>query len=203
MGEGNGLSWYAVRVRSQHEDLVARHLRVRGLESFLPLYRRQHRWSDRFKQIDLPLFPGYVFCQFDPKNRLLVLTVPGVVHVVGAGKNPVPIEETEMAAIQAAVKSGFPRQPWPFLELGQRVKIEYGPLCGIEGILLGFRGHHRLVLSISLLQRSIAVQIDSHWVRPLPPKQQISGRPATRPSSAARSVIYAQALPQRHENSKI
>jgi transcription antitermination factor NusG len=168
--------WYAVQVRSQHEDIVARHLRVRGLEAFLPLYRQQHRWSDRFKELELPLFPGYVFCQFDPRNRLPVLTVPGVVHVVGAGKNPVPIDETEIAALQAAVKSGLPRQPWPFLEIGQRVRIENGPLCGIEGILLGFRGHQRLVLSITLLQRSVAVEMNEEWIRPLSLKQSSFGR---------------------------
>ena len=176
MGQNMNQQWYAVRVRSQYEDMVARHLRVRGLEAFLPLYRQQQRWSDRFKELELPLFPGYVFCQFDPKNRLPVLTVPGVVHIVGAGKNPVPIDETEIAAIQAAVKSGLPRLPWPFLEVGQRVKIEYGPLCGIEGILLGFRGHHRLVLSITLLQRSVAVEMNEEWIRPLSLRQNSSGR---------------------------
>lgn len=176
MGQNMNQHWYAVQVRSQHEDIVARHLRVRGLEAFLPLYRQQHRWSDRFKELELPLFPGYVFCQFDPRNRLPVLTVPGVVHVVGAGKNPVPIDETEIAALQAAVKSGLPRQPWPFLEIGQRVRIENGPLCGIEGILLGFRGHQRLVLSITLLQRSVAVEMNEEWIRPLSLKQSSFGR---------------------------
>jgi transcription antitermination factor NusG len=150
------------------------------MESFLPLYRQQHRWSDRFKEIDLPLFPGYVFCQFDPKDRLPVLTVPGVVHVVGTGRNPVPIDETEIASIQAAVKSGFPTRPSPFLETGNKVRIEYGPLCGIEGMLIGFRGHERLVLSITLLQRSVAVQINREWVRPLSLKQRTAGKPPTR-----------------------
>ena len=185
----NHCQWYAIKVRSQHEDVVARHLRVRGLESFLPLYRQQHRWSDRFKEIDLPLFPGYVFCQFDPKNRLPVLTVPGVVHIVGAGKNPVPIDETEMDAVRAAVKSGVPRQPWPFLEIGQRVRIEYGPLCGIEGILLGFRGNRRLVLSISLLQRSVAVQINEDWIRPVPPEQKSSGNLVLSPRPSPQHVL--------------
>lgn len=176
MSQSNSCHWYAIRVRSQHEDLVARHLRVRGLEAFLPLYKQQHRWSDRFKEIELPLFPGYVFCQFDPLNRLPVLTVPGVVHIVGTGKTPVPIDQEEIAAIQAAVKSEFSTQPWPFVEIGQRVRIEYGPLCGIEGILLGFRGHHRIVLSITLLQRSVAVEINGEWARPLFPKQGTSNR---------------------------
>jgi transcription antitermination factor NusG len=168
MGLENHVHWYAVRVRNQHEDIVTRHLRVRGLEAFLPLYRCQHRWSDRFKEVELPLFPGYVFCRFDPANRLPVLTVPGVVQLVGAGKKPLPIDETEIAGIQAATKSGFSTRPWQFLRIGQRVRIGHGPLCGIEGILIGHRGHQRLVLSITLLQRSVAVELNAEGVRPLP-----------------------------------
>jgi transcription antitermination factor NusG len=160
-------AWYALRVRSRHESTVASHLQARGYESFLPLYKSQRRWSDRFKEIELPLFPGYVFCQFNLLNRLPILTVPGIVHVVGVGKIPVAIDETEIAAIQAAVKSGLPRQPWPFLEIGHKVRIEHGPLCGVEGVLLGFRGHQRLVLSVTLLQRSVAVQVDEAWVQPV------------------------------------
>lgn len=167
MDSANAIQWYAVRVRSQHEDMVDRHLRARGLESFLPTFSRRQRWSDRFKIVDFPLFPGYVFCLFDLANRLPVLTVPGVVHLVGAGKNPVPIDAAEIEAIQVAVGSGFPRQPWPYLEIGQRVRIENGPLSGLEGTLLGSRGHHRLVLSVTLLQRSVAVQIHERWARPV------------------------------------
>lgn len=177
MSEHHSLHWYAVRVRSQREDMVARHLRVRGLESFLPLYKEKHRWSDRFKEIEMPLFPGYVFCQFNPVNRLPVLTVPGVVHVVGTGKNPTPIDENEMAALRVAVKSGFLAKPWPFLEVGQKVRIESGPLSGAEGILLGFRGQQRIVLSVTLLQRSVAVEIDGDWVCPLSEKQGPARRP--------------------------
>lgn len=176
MGQEMNLHWYAVRVRSQHEDMVTRHLRVRGLEAFLPLYRSQHRWSDRFKEVELPLFPGYVFCQFDAENRLPVLTVPGVVQLIGVGKKPLPIDESEIVAIQSAAKSGFPTQPCPFLKIGQKVKIEHGPLCGMEGILIGHRGHQRLVLSITLLQRSVAVEINSGGVRPLPLRPGAPGR---------------------------
>ena len=178
MGQNVRRQWYAVRVRSEHEDVVARQLRVRGLETFLPLYSRQHRDSDQFREVELPLFPGYVLCQFDPVNRLAVLTVPGVVHLVGAGNRPLPIDETEIAAMQAATRSGLPTQPWPFLETGQKVRIEYGPLCGIEGILLGFRSHQRLVLSITLLQRSVAVEITGERVGPLYLKSASSGKPA-------------------------
>jgi len=167
--------WFALRVRSRYEHTVATHLQRRGYESLLPLYKCRHRWSDRFKEIDLPLFPGYVFCQFNPLNRLPILSIPGVVHVVGVGRTPVPIDESEIAAFQAAVKSGLPRQPWPFLEIGHRVRIACGPLCGVQGILLGFRGHQRLVLSVTLLQRSVAVQIDEAWVQPISGQNGICG----------------------------
>jgi len=163
--ENISYQWYALRVRSRYENTVAAHLRGKGYESLLPLYKSQRPWSDRFKEIELPLFPGYVFCRFNPLDRLPILTVPGVVHVVGVGRTPVAIDENEFAAIQAAVKSGLPSQPWPFLQIGHRVRIEHGPLCGLEGILLGFRGHQRLVLSVTLLQRSVAVQVDGTWVR--------------------------------------
>lgn len=167
VGQNNKDQWYAVRVRSRHEGTVARHLTARGLESFLPLYRRLNQWSDRAKKIDLPLFPGYVFCHFNSEDRLPVLTVPGVVHVVGAGKIPAPIQESEIASIQAAVKAGLYREPWPYLQIGNKVTIARGPLSGVEGILVGFKGRERLVLSITLLQRSVAVQIDEQWVQPL------------------------------------
>jgi transcription antitermination factor NusG len=165
--ENFSYSWYALRVRSRYDNTVASHLRARGYESFAPLYKCRRRWSDRFKEIELPLFPGYVFCRFNPLDRLPILSVPGIVHVVGVGRSPVPIDGTEIAAIQAAVKSGLPRQPWPLLQVGRRVRIEYGPLCGVEGILLSFRGHQRLILSVTLLQRSVAVQVDEAWVQPM------------------------------------
>jgi transcription antitermination factor NusG len=186
----NSHKWYAVRVRSQHEDMVARHLRVRGLESFLPLYRQRHRWSDRLKEIDIPLFPGYVFCQFSSSNRLPVLTVPGVVQIVGFGKNPVPVDDSEIAALQAAVKSGLPAQPWPFLDVGDKVRIEDGPLFGVEGILVGLRGQHRVVISITLLQRSVAVEIDRTWARALSPTRKGFTKPDVPESASQHCFRY-------------
>jgi transcription antitermination factor NusG len=156
-------AWYAVRVKSRHEASVASHLDARGFEFFLPLYTSRRRWSDRFKEIKLPLFPGYVFCHFDPSNRFPVVSVPGVVHIVGIGQTAV--EPAEINAIQSALKAGLPSEPWPYLQVGSKVRVECGPLCGLEGILLGFRGNHRLVLSVTLLQRSVAVQVEERWVR--------------------------------------
>ena len=180
--ENHSYPWYALWVKSRYENTVASHLQARGYESFLPLYKCQRRWSDRFKEIELPLFPGYVFCQFNPLNRLPILSIPGVVHVVGVGRTPVPVDEGEIATIQATVKSGLASQPWPFLQVGHKVRIEHGPLCGLEGILLDFRGHQRLVISVTLLQRSVAVQVDGAWVRPMSQQHRArSGRISSEP----------------------
>jgi transcription antitermination factor NusG len=165
---GRDGAWYALHVRERYESCVATHLRGRGYAAFLPLYTTRRRWSDRLKEIQLPLFPGYVFCQFDLQSRLPILTIPGVVHIVGFGKTAVPVDEGEITALRAADQSGLARRPWPYLRTGQRVKIECGPLCGLEGVLLDFKGAQRLVLSVTLLQRSVAVELEEQWVRPVP-----------------------------------
>jgi len=158
---------------------VAKQLCHKSYEILLPLYECRRRWSDRIKELELPLFPGYVFCRFNPLDRLPILVTPGVIRVVGIGKVPMPVDDAEMAAIQTALQSGLPRQPWPFLQIGQRVRVECGPLCGLEGILVDFKGRHRLVLSVTLLQRSVAVEVDGAWVIPIP--QQL--RPNIGPAS--------------------
>jgi len=174
--------WFALQVRSRYENIVTAHLTGMSYESFLPLHTCRRRWSDRFKEIEYPLFPGYVFCRLNPLDRLPILMIPGVSLIVGMGKTPVAIDEGEIAAIQSAVKSGLPSQPWPFVQIGQRVRIEHGPLCGLEGVLLDFRGHHRLVLSVTLLQRSIAVQVEDAWVTPIPQHRQAYTAPVSTPA---------------------
>ncbi len=171
-GNGN-FPWFALRVRSRHENTVATILSGKGYEWFVPLYKSRRLWSDRIKEIQMSLFPGYVFCRFDLQQRFPILTTPGVVSVVGIGKCPIPIDDAEIAAIQAAVRSGLPSRPWPFLQTGQRVRVEYGPLCGLEGILLYVKGQRRLVLSVSLLQRSVAVEVDDAWVVPTPQQARV------------------------------
>jgi transcription antitermination factor NusG len=146
---------------------VATLLRGKGYEPFLPVYKRRRQWSDRIKELELPLFPGYLLCRFNPVARLPILVTPGVIQVVGIRKEPTPVDDAEIAAIQAAVRSGLPREPWPFLHVGQRVRVESGPLSGLEGILLDLKGRHRVVLSVSLLQRSVAVEVDDAWVIPI------------------------------------
>jgi len=167
VGDPFPFDWFALRVKSRSEKLVATMVYHKGFEQFLPLYQCRRRWSDRFKAVELPLFPGYVFCRLYPKDRLPLLTIPGVLHFVGIGKIPLPIDEAEIASIQAAIGSGMRAEPWPFLNAGQRVRIEGGPLAGLEGILVRERGQHRVIVSVTLLRRSVAVEVDRDWVSSL------------------------------------
>jgi len=159
--------WFALLVKSQHEKSVACALEGKGYEQFLPLYNVNRNWSDRLKQLTCPLFPGYVFCRFDVNCRLPILVTPGVLSVVGAGKVPLPVNDSEIEAIRSIVKSGLQAEPWPFLRVGQRVRIERGSLEGVEGILLAVKKPYRLIVSVTLLQRSVAVELDQDWATPL------------------------------------
>lgn len=161
------IAWYAVRVRSNFERVTAESLRSKGYTEFCPFYRSKRRWSDRTKTIEQALFPGYVFCRFDPDRRLPILQTPGVVSVVGFGNQFVPVDEAEIDAIQHAAHSGAEVSPWPYLRAGQRVRIRGGALHGLEGLLLEFKNEVRLVVSVTLLQRSVAVEIDRAEVEPI------------------------------------
>jgi transcriptional antiterminator NusG len=167
MTDQNHLSWVALQVRSRSEKFVASALTSKEIEVFLPLYTTRRRWSDRVKELELPLFDGYVFCKLNLLYRMPALTIPGVIQFVGVGKTPVPIEEGEITALQSVIKSGLPSMPWPFLKVGQQVRVEHGPVRGLEGILLQVKGSHRLVLSVSLLQRSVAVEVDRDSITPV------------------------------------
>jgi len=162
------LSWYAIRIQTRLGSVASATLHGKGYEEFLPLYRSPRRWSDRIKKLELPLFPGYLFCRFDVSDRLMpILTTPGVIGIVGAGKTPVPIDDAEIEAIRAILRSGLAAQPWSFLRVGSKVYIEGGPLAGVEGIITSTDKVHRLIVSVSLLQRSVAVEIDREWARPI------------------------------------
>jgi transcription antitermination factor NusG len=178
-------AWFALRVKSRFEKLVASMAHNKGFEEFLPIYQCRRRWSDRFKSVELPLFPGYVFCRLDPEHRLPLLTIPGVLHVVGIGRIPVPIDDAEIDAIRAAIGSGLGVEPWPFLQVGQHVRLEYGPLAGLEGCLVEVRKQHRLVVSVTLLQRSVAVEIERDWVAPVHPVHALP------PQSAPVGLVHA------------
>lgn len=179
--------WFAIQVRTRHEIGIADYLGAKGYEQFLPLYKCRKTWSDRIKEVQAPLFPGYLFCRFDPCDRLPILKTPGVVQIVGNGKSPIPVCEAEIAALQKMVASGLPNQPWPFLHTGDKVQIEAGPLRGLEGVLVALRGSRHLVLSVTLLQRSVAVEIDCAFVSPI---QASKPRPETvaLPLNAVRAI---------------
>jgi transcription antitermination factor NusG len=176
-------SWFAVQVRTLHESPIAVLLRAKGYEPFHPTCKCRRQWSDRIKLVDQPLFPGYLFCQFDVQKRLAILTTPGVIRVVGCGKSPLPVADSEIQALQAMVRSGLPTQSWAFLNIGDRVRVNHGALRGVEGILTQVKSRHRIILSITLLQRSVAVEIDSVQVSLLQRTLQTS----TVGSSAARN----------------
>jgi transcription antitermination factor NusG len=159
--------WFAVRVRSNFERTTAVHLRQRGYQEFVPTCTARTRWSDRIKNVEKPLFPGYVFCSLDPERRLPVLATPGVLHILGIGREPLPVDQREIESVWAAVRSGLTVRPWPFLQVGERVVLERGPLTGIEGTVNQFKGTYRLIVSVSLLQRSIAAEIEREWIRPV------------------------------------
>ncbi|MHB8413553.1 MAG: transcription termination/antitermination protein NusG [Candidatus Acidiferrales bacterium] len=182
-------SWFALSVKSRYEKTVATFLESKGYEWFLPLYKSRRCWSDRIKEMDVPLFPGYLFCRFDIYNRFPVLMIPGVQHIVGGTQLPTPIEASEIEALQVVVNTKLSREPWPFLQLGDRVKIEQGSLAGIEGILLQIKGRHRLVLSVTLLQRSVAVDIDGAWVSRASRPAFIDHAPGTTAGELARATL--------------
>jgi transcription antitermination factor NusG len=156
--------WFALKVRSCHENTASLALKSRGFTEFMPTCSVRRRWSDRFKDIDVPLFPGYVFCRFNPKNKLPVLNLPGVTGVVSFGQGPHPLDESEIDRIRTLVESGLPVQPWPYLHVGERVRIGSGALSGLEGVLVQVKNEFRLVVSLNLLQRSVAVEVDSDRV---------------------------------------
>jgi transcriptional antiterminator NusG len=148
--------------------MAAMMLEHKGYESLLPLYKCRRRRPDRYKDVYFPLFPGYLFCYFNPMARLPILMTPGVLHVVGLGRAPIPVEDSEIEAIRCLIRSPLQPEPWPYLEVGQNVYIQDGPLQGITGKLVAVKNGHRLVLSVTLLKRAVAVEIDRNWVMPAP-----------------------------------
>jgi len=152
-------NWYAIQVRPQSEFVTSKALQNKGFEQFVPYYRSQRRWSDRKIELKLPLFPCYIFCRFDPQVRLPIITTAGVVRIVGTGKLPVPVDVREMDAVLKIARSQYKVEPHPFVTIGTRIRIEQGPLAGMEGIVSGYKNRH-LVFSVGLVERSISVELD-------------------------------------------
>jgi transcription antitermination factor NusG len=159
--------WYALHVRPRAERVAARHLEDKGYRPFVPFFRSRRRWSDRVREIQLPLFPNYVFCEVTDTAVGRIVTTPGVIRIVGAGNVPIPIDASEIDALKRVVAVGNDVRPWPFLQVGQRVEILAGPLRAVRGIVARFGNSNRLVVSISLLQRSVAVELEGCDVLPM------------------------------------
>jgi transcription antitermination factor NusG len=163
--------WYALYTHHQHEKCVHQNLLGKGFESFLPLYVSAHQWKDRVKRVSLPLFPCYVFLRGPLAQWLPVLTTPGVHTVVGFGGEPASIPSSEIEAIRMVVESPVKVEPHPFLKCGDRVRVMAGPLRGLEGILVRKKNWCKLLLSVEMLQRSVAVEIEAPMVRRIGPSE--------------------------------
>ncbi len=162
------MNWYALCVKHQHERVVAKGLANSGIETLAPMYKTRREWSDRTKEIELPLFAGYVFARFAEEARVQALRVPSVVRIVGFGGKPaLPIDSQQVADIRALVESKLPLKPWPYLQAGDRVCVMRGPLKNIEGVLLREKDSMRLVIGVELLQRSVTVELSPDMIVPV------------------------------------
>jgi len=162
-------NWYALHTRARHEKVVVERLAERGVETFLPTISEVRRWSDRKKAVQLPLFSCYVFARFLPKrlDRLQILRVGGVLGLVGSQGEGTPIPDEQVEAVQTLVQGGLPWSTYPFLKIGQRVRIRGGALDGLEGILVSRSGSDTLVISVDAIQRSLAVRVEGYRVEPV------------------------------------
>lgn len=161
--------WYAIYTRPSHEKRVAVHFGIREIEFFLPSYCTTHRWKNRCKvQLDLPLFPGYVFACFPWAQHARVLEVPSVVSIVGNGRVPLPLAESEMGSLRAGLQVRR-AEPHPYLNVGERARIKSGPLMGFEGVVLRKSNGLRFVLSLHQIMRSIAVEVEECDLEPVTP----------------------------------
>jgi transcription antitermination factor NusG len=161
------LSWFAAYTHARHEKQVAQQLKDRGIDTFLPLYRSIRRWKDRRRELDLVLFPGYVFVRVSPSERLRVLQLPGVVRFVSFNGQPTAMPSSDVEALRRGLNQGVRAEHHPYLTLGRRVKIIAGPLAGAQGILLRTKPNSRVVISIDAIMRSVAVEIDEQDVMAL------------------------------------
>jgi len=163
------LNWYAIQTRSRHEKVVERYLQGQSIEVFYPVVSQIHRWSDRRKLVECPLFAGYVFVRIVPsaEERVRVLKTHGVVQFVGGHGQGTPIPIEQMEAVQAVVASNVPFTKHAFLKIGQRVRVRGGSLDGVEGILVAQNGSRDLVISVEPIQRSLSIRIEGYEVEPV------------------------------------
>ncbi len=170
LGPSPGVAhWYAIHIRAKHEKRVAAELRERGIEAFLPVVSQVHRWSDRRAVVEVPLFPCYVFVHMDLVStpRLAVLRTTGVFRFVGFSGGPAPIPEVQIEAVQAVLANHLPISSCGFIRVGEKVRIRGGALEGIEGVLVGHNGGRKLIISIDLIQQSLAVAVEGYDIEPV------------------------------------
>jgi transcription antitermination factor NusG len=158
--------WYAAYTCVRHEKLVGRQLDERRIEHFLPLYRSVRQWKDRRKEIDLPLFPGYVFVRVAVQERLRVLQLPGVVRFVSFNGAPAILPGQDIETLRSGLARHIYAEPHPYLRVGRRVRVVRGPLMGVEGIVFRKKDRLRIVISIDVIMRSIAVELDAADLKP-------------------------------------
>src|SRR3954451_5116927 len=169
LGQGStehcSLKWYALNVRRRMEKVAAACLEGKGYQYLLPVQRVKTQWTDRVKESERPLFPGYMFCRFDPRERVPLLTTPGVLSIVGFGKEPVPVMDSEMEALARIVKSQHEAEPCAFVAKGEKVEITAGALKGLQGLVTEVGSGLRVIVSVELLQRSVSVHVQSTDIR--------------------------------------
>ena len=159
--------WYALHTRSRHEKVVRDQLDAKGITNLLPLWHKRSVWKDRIKMVEVPLFSGYIFGHFPLKHKLEVLQTVGIVRIVGLNGYPLPVPNEQIEAVQTMIVQHLHYDPHPFLQEGMRVRVKRGILRGAEGILVAKKQHYRLVISVDLIQKSVAVDIDSADVEPM------------------------------------
>jgi transcription termination/antitermination protein NusG len=153
--------WYAVYTWARHEKKIAQHFDDRGITYFLPLYTSLHKWNKKLAKVSVPLFPGYIFVQTLQHTRYIPLSVPGVVHFVGTAKAPTEIPAEEMELLQKAISTGLKVEPYPYLAPGNRVRITSGPMSGITGTIQRTSAGCRIIISVDMIMRSVAVEVDA------------------------------------------
>jgi|HubBroStandDraft_1064217.scaffolds.fasta_scaffold258420_2 transcription antitermination factor NusG len=164
--QASDASWFALTVGPSHERRAERSLLNLGFEAYLPVYRVRRQWSDRVKNLDTVLFPGYVFCRFAYVDRLRVLSSAGVRSVVTTGRDPAPVEEDEISGVRALLASGRPLLPWPYLRIGQQVVIRDGQFAALRGVVVRAKDSWRVVVSVEALNCSISIEVDAELVAP-------------------------------------
>jgi transcription antitermination factor NusG len=159
--------WYAVYTHPRHEKVVTEQLESKLIEAFLPTFISENRWKDRRVRIQIPVFPGYVFTRISLSERSRVLSVPGVIRMLSFNGTPASIDDSEIEAVRLCMERGATLQPYAFLEVGDRVRVRSGVLEGLEGLVSRCKNERRLIVPISLINQSVAVEIDVQLLEPL------------------------------------